>query len=80
MFEGTFVLGDYPMQGIEWLVGELGDLIRNKMSEGPLKDLLVDGIIEVWAVSLFSCQYSVALFLYFLDGRLGLYGCCFHYG
>ena len=20
MFEGTFVLGDYPMQGIEWLV------------------------------------------------------------
>ena len=45
MFEGTFVLGDYPMQGIEWLVGELGDLIRNNMSEGPLKDLLVDGII-----------------------------------
>lgn len=34
MFEGTFVLGDYPMQGIEWLVGELGDLIRNNMSEG----------------------------------------------
>ena len=33
------------MQGIEWLVGELGDLIRNNMSEGPLKDLLVDGII-----------------------------------
>lgn len=45
MFEGTFVLGDYPMQGIEWLVGELGDLICNNMSEGPLKDLLVDGII-----------------------------------
>ena len=45
MFEGTFVLGDYPMQGIEWLVGELGDLIRDNMSEGPLKDLLVDGII-----------------------------------
>ena len=33
------------MQGIEWLVGELGDLIRNNMSEGPLQDLLVDGII-----------------------------------
>ena len=45
MFEGTFVLGDYPMQGIEWLVGELGDLIRDNMSEGPLKDLLVDGIV-----------------------------------
>ena len=45
MFEGTFVLWDYPMQGIEWLVDQLGNLIRNNMAEGPLKDMLVDGII-----------------------------------
>ena len=45
MFEGTFVLGDYPLQGIEWLVDQLGNLIRNNMAEGPLKDLLIDGII-----------------------------------
>lgn len=45
MFEGTFVLGDYPMQGIEWLVDQLANLIRNNMTEGPLKDLLIDGII-----------------------------------
>ena len=45
MFEGTFVLGDCPMQGIEWLVDQLGNLIRNNMAEGPLKDLLIDGII-----------------------------------
>lgn len=45
MFEGTFVLGDYPMQGIEWLVDQLGNVIRNSMAEGPLKDLLIDGII-----------------------------------
>ena len=45
MFEGTFVLGDYPMQGSEWLVDQLGNLIRNNMAEGPLKDMLVDGII-----------------------------------
>lgn len=45
MFEGTFVLGDYPMQGIEWLVDQLGNLIRSNMAEGPLKDLLIDGII-----------------------------------
>lgn len=45
MFEGTFVLGDYPMQGIEWLVDQLGNLTRNNMAEGPLKDLLIDGII-----------------------------------
>ena len=45
MFEGTFVLGEYPMQWIEWLVGQLGNLIEANMSEGPLKDMLIDGII-----------------------------------
>lgn len=45
MFEGTFVLGEYPMMGIEWLVEALGDLIRDNMTDGPLKDLLVDGIV-----------------------------------
>lgn len=45
MFEGTFVLGEYPMMGIEWLVEVIGNLIRDNMSDGPLKDLLVDGIV-----------------------------------
>lgn len=45
MFESTFVLGEYPMMGIEWIVEQLGALIRNNMPAGPLKDMLVDGII-----------------------------------
>lgn len=45
MFEATFRLGDYPMQGIEWLVEVIGNFVRTHMAEGPLKDLLVDGII-----------------------------------
>ena len=45
MFEGTYVLGDYPMQGIEWLVEQLGNLVQSYMPEGPLKDMVVDGII-----------------------------------
>lgn len=45
MFEGTFVLGEYPMMGIEWLVGQIGDLLRENMADGPLKDMLVDGIV-----------------------------------
>lgn len=45
MFECTFRLGDYPMDWIESGVGMLGDLIRNTMPDGMLKDLLVDGII-----------------------------------
>ena len=45
MFEGTFVLGDYPMQAIEWLVGLLGETAGTYMPDGPLKDLIIDGII-----------------------------------
>ena len=45
MFEGPFVLGEYPMMGIEWLVEQIGNLISHTMPEGPLKDLLVDGIV-----------------------------------
>ena len=45
MFECTFRLGAYPMEWIESGVEILGNLIRNQMSEGMLKDLLVDGII-----------------------------------
>ena len=45
MFEGTFVLGEYPMMGIEWLVEQFGNIVSNYMPDGPLKDLIVDGII-----------------------------------
>lgn len=45
MFEGTFVLGEYPMIGIEYMVNTLGNFIRTGMNEGPLKDMIVDGII-----------------------------------
>ena len=45
MFEATFVLGEYPMQGIEWLVEQAGLLIERILPEGPIKDMVVDGII-----------------------------------
>lgn len=45
MFEGTFVLGEYPMMGIEWLVEQIGNIVGNLMSEGPLKDMIINGII-----------------------------------
>ncbi len=45
MFEGTFLLGEYPMQWIEWLVGIFGGFIGNNMPEGPLKDMITQGII-----------------------------------
>lgn len=45
MFEATFRVGSYPMEWIEWLVKQFSNFVREYMSEGPLKDLLVDGII-----------------------------------
>lgn len=45
MFEATFRLGQYPMDWIEALVGWIGEFVHNHMSEGPLKDLLADGVI-----------------------------------
>ena len=45
VFNGTFVLGEYPMRWIEWLVQNFGAFVSSFMAEGWLKDLIVDGII-----------------------------------
>ena len=45
VFECTFVIGDYPMQWIEWLVEKFGDFVSAYMKDGAVKDLIVDGII-----------------------------------
>ena len=45
MFEATFRIGEYPMEWIESFVTWISEFVRRYMSEGPLKDLLVDGII-----------------------------------
>ncbi len=45
MFQGTFSIGAYPMAGLEWLVDVLRHFVENTMTAGPLKDMIVDGII-----------------------------------
>lgn len=45
MFEATFTLGEYPMQWIEAAVAGLGGFVERTMSDGMLKDLIIDGII-----------------------------------
>lgn len=45
MFEATFVLGAYPMEWIQSGVDWLSSFFSETLSPGPLKDLLVDGII-----------------------------------
>lgn len=45
MFWATFELGSYPMGWIELGIGYLSSLLNGFMSPGPLKDLLIDGVI-----------------------------------
>ncbi|MDR1403355.1 MAG: ferrous iron transport protein B [Tannerellaceae bacterium] len=44
-FAATFSLGAYPMQWIESGVAWTGSALQQSMQQGPLKDLLIDGII-----------------------------------
>lgn len=45
VFFGTFTLGEYPMQWIDWLVARFSDFISSIMPDGMVKDLVTDGII-----------------------------------
>lgn len=45
MFQSTFTLGSYPMEWIDAGVGWLSNWVSDIMTPGPLKDLLVDGVI-----------------------------------
>lgn len=45
MFYCTFSIGQYPMDWIDTAVAWLSDFIGGHMAEGPLRDLIVDGVI-----------------------------------
>ena len=63
MFTATFVIGQYPMDWIQDLVDWLGDFIGNNMPEGPVKDMLVQGVIGgVGAVIVFLPQILILYF------------------
>ena len=63
MFEVTFTLGQYPMDWIDTFVAWLGETISEGMSEGPLKAMLVDGVIGgVGSVIVFLPQILILYF------------------
>ena len=45
VFTGTFVVGEYPMRWIEWIISIFSSVISSVMQDGWLKDLVVNGII-----------------------------------
>ena len=63
MFETTFSLGQYPMDWIEVLVAWLGEKLTVTMPDGPLKAMLVDGVIGgVGSVIVFLPQILILYF------------------
>lgn len=46
MFQSTFTVGQYPQDWIDSLVGFTADGLQGLIPPGPLKDLLIDGIIN----------------------------------
>lgn len=46
MFSATFFLGSYPMEWIETGVDYLTIFLQNTMTAGPLKDLLINGVVS----------------------------------
>ena len=63
MFDTTFVLGQYPMDWIDSFVGCLGDMVGATMPDGPLRSMLVDGVIGgVGAVIVFLPQILILYF------------------
>ena len=45
VFQGTFAIGEYPMQWISWVVEKFGAFVSASMNDGWLKDLVVNGVI-----------------------------------
>lgn len=69
MFYCTFTLGAYPQEWIDAGVGWLYDTVRGMMAEGPLRDMLTDGVISgVGSVLVFLPNIMILyLFISFLE-------------
>lgn len=69
MFWCTFRLGAYPQEWIDALVGWIGGAVDGVMPAGPLRDLLVDGVIGgVGAVIVFLPNIMILyLFISFME-------------
>ncbi len=65
----TFAVGQYPMDWLESLFGWLGEAVGSVMHEGPLRSLLVDGIIAgVGSVLVFLPNILILyLFISFME-------------
>lgn len=63
VFQAIYSWSELPMTFIEGSFTKLGDLVTARMAEGPLRDLIVDGVISgVGAVVIFLPQILILFF------------------
>jgi ferrous iron transport protein B len=63
MFQAVFSWAEWPMDAIEAGVAQIGTWIGNTLSEGPLRSLLVDGVVAgVGSVLVFLPQILILFF------------------
>ncbi len=63
VFQAVYSFASWPMDGIEWLTTAAGDFFSAHLPDGPLRDLLVDGVIAgVGGVIVFLPQIFVLFF------------------
>lgn len=64
LFASIFWVAGYPMDGVDWLVGQASALAQWLLPEGALQDLVVDGVIGgVGATLIFLPQICLLFFL-----------------
>ncbi|PQV65412.1 ferrous iron transport protein B [Abditibacterium utsteinense] len=63
VFQAIYSFSEWPMNGIEALTGFAGDFLSNRLPDGPLRDLLVQGVIAgVGGVIVFLPQIFILFF------------------
>ena len=63
VFVSIFSLADWPMRGIEWLTTGAQTFLSDHLPGGPVRDLLVDGVVAgVGAVIVFLPQILILFF------------------
>ena len=64
LFAAIFWLAKFPMDGIDWVFTHLGGWMQATLPEGPVRDLLVDGVVGgVAGTVVFLPQIALLFFL-----------------
>jgi len=72
VFQAIYAWAGYPMDGIEWIFGQLNEMVKAVLPAGWVTDLLTDGILAgLGGVVIFIPQIAILFFLINLLEEVG---------